>query len=246
VSYATKHNEANGEGNQDGTDENFSCNYGVEGETDDRKINDLRTCQIKNFLATLMLAQGVPMILGGDEFSRTQQGNNNAYCQNNEISWYDWNFIKRHHEIFRFTKEIIAFRKRHPCLRREQFFTGEDTDHNGIPDISWYGTTRGAPDWGAENKALACLIDGSCKETGAEKDDNDLYLMFNASEEPLTFCLPTLASGKRWWRVMDTSLPSPQDMVPDGKEILIKSSKYVVAPYSTVVLISNPTTKHIM
>ncbi len=238
VSYATKHNEANGEENRDGTDENFSCNYGVEGETDVRKINNLRTCQIKNFLATLMLAQGVPMILGGDEFSRTQQGNNNAYCQNNEISWYDWNFIKRHHEIFRFTKEIIAFRKRHPCLRREQFFTGEDTDRNGIPDISWYGTTCGAPDWSEKNKALACLIDGSCKETGTEQDDNDLYLMFNASEELLTFFLPTLASGKWWWRVIDTSFPSPQDMVPDGKEILIKSSKYVVAPYSTVVLIS--------
>ena len=119
VSYATKHNGANGHNNRDGTDDNFSCNYGVEGETDSETINTLRTRQVKNFIATLMLSQGVPMLLGGDEFRRTQRGNNNAYCQDNELSWYDWNFVKKHKEIVRFTKELIAFRKRHPCSEKD-------------------------------------------------------------------------------------------------------------------------------
>ncbi len=148
VSYATKHNGANGHNNRDGTDDNFSCNYGVEGETDSETINTLRTRQVKNFIATLMLSQGVPMLLGGDEFRRTQGGNNNAYCQDNELSWYDWNFVKKHKEIVRFTKELIAFRKRHPCLRRTHFFSGQDTDQDGLLDISWY--TAAAHDAGLE------------------------------------------------------------------------------------------------
>ena len=223
VGYATKHNEVNGEGNRDGTDENCSCNYGVEGETDDDEINAIRTQQIKNFLTTLMLSQGVPMLLGGDEFRRTQRGNNNAYCQNNEISWYNWKFLQEHEEIFRFTKEIISFRRRHPCLRRTRFFNGKDNDQNGIPDISWYSTVLKQPDWSKDDKSLACLIDGSYLETDADQDDNDLYLIFNATEKSLTFYLPNLPSGRKWWRAIDTSLPSPQDIVPDGEEIFARA-----------------------
>jgi glycogen operon protein len=239
VSYNTKHNEANGEENRDGGNENISCNYGVEGETDDGEINTIRTRQIKNFLATLMLSQGVPMLLGGDEFRRTQRGNNNAYCQNNEISWYDWNLLQKYRETFRFTKEIIAFRKRHPSLRRARFFTGRDNALNGIPDINWHGTALNKPDWSKKSRSLACLIDGSRLETDAEYDDNDLYLIFNASEKSLAFSLPKLPSGRKWWRAIDTSLPSPQDIVPDGKEVFIKpNSRYTAASRSTVVLIS--------
>jgi glycogen operon protein len=239
VSYNTKHNEANGEENRDGGNENISCNYGVEGETDDGEINTIRTRQIKNFLATLMLSQGVPMLLGGDEFRRTQRGNNNAYCQNNEISWYDWNLLQKYRETFRFTKEIIAFRKRHPSLRRARFFTGRDNALNGIPDINWHGTALNKPDWSKKSRSLACLIDGSRLETDAEYDDNDLYLIFNASEKSLAFSLPKLPSGRKWWRAMDTSLPSPQDIVPDGKEVFVKpNSRYTAASRSTVVLIS--------
>ena len=239
VSYNTKHNEANGEENRDGGNENISCNYGVEGETDDGEINTIRTRQIKNFLATLMLSQGVPMLLGGDEFRRTQRGNNNAYCQNNEISWYDWNLLQKYRETFRFTKEIIAFRKRHPSLRRARFFTGRDNALNGIPDINWHGTALNKPDWSKKSRSLACLIDGSRLETDAEYDDNDLYLIFNTSEKSLAFSLPKLPSGRKWWRAIDTSLPSPQDIVPDGKEVFIKpNSRYTAASRSTVVLIS--------
>ncbi len=239
VSYNTKHNEANGEENRDGGNENISCNYGVEGETDDGEINTIRTRQIKNFLATLMLSQGVPMLLGGDELRRTQRGNNNAYCQNNEISWYEWNLLQKYRETFRFTKEIIAFRKRHPSLRRARFFTGRDNALNGIPDINWHGTALNKPDWSKKSRSLACLIDGSRLETDAEYDDNDLYLIFNASEKSLAFSLPKLPSGRKWWRAIDTSLPSPQDIVPDGKEVFIKpNSRYTATSRSTVVLIS--------
>jgi len=241
VSYNTKHNEANGEGNRDGTDENFSCNYGVEGETADKEINTIRTHQIKNFLTTLMVSQGVPMLLGGDEFRRTQRGNNNAYCQNNEISWYNWNLVRGHKEMVRFTKEIIAFRRRHPSLRRTRFFTGQDNDQNGLPDINWYSRGLNQPNWSKESKSLACLIDGSRWKTGAGHDDNDLYLIFNASEKSLTFSLPELPSGRKWWRAIDTSLPSPQDILLDGEEIFVKpNSRYLVAPRSAVVLISKP------
>lgn len=241
VTYRVKHNEANGENNRDGSDDNFSCNYGVEGETDDPSITAIRTRQVKNFLATLMLSQGVPMLLGGDEFRRTQRGNNNAYCQNNEISWYNWEFLNTHQETFRFTRELISFRKRHPCLRRSHFFSGQDTNLNGLPDVSWHGVAINKPDWNSENKALACLIDGSCPEVKEEAADNDLYLIFNAFQKSLSFPLPKLPNGKRWFRVLDTSLPAPDDIVPEGSEVSLKSRRrYRAAPRSLVVLMSKP------
>ena len=210
-------------------------------ETDRETINTLRTRQVKNFIATLMLSQGVPMLLGGDEFRRTQRGNNNAYCQDNELSWYDWNFVKKHKEIFRFTRELIAFRKRHPCLRRTHFFSGQDTDHDGIADISWYTPAAHEPDWRNDSTSLACLIDGSYPETSGDVTDNDLYLMFNGSEKALKFVLPKLHSGKTWWRALDTALTAPRDIVTDGKERPIKPNRpYRMAPRSVVVLLSKP------
>jgi glycogen operon protein len=239
VTYTQKHNEANGEQNRDGLDENFSCNYGVEGETDDLAITAIRKRQVKNFLATLMLSQGVPMLLGGDEFRRTQRGNNNAYCQNNEISWYNWEFLNTHREIVRFTRELISFRKRHPCLRRAHFFSGQDTNLNGVPDVSWHGVAINKPDWNSENKALACLIDGRCPEVKEEDADNDLYLILNAFQKSLSFPIPKLPNGKRWFRVVDTSLPSPDDIVPEGSEVSLKPRRrYRTAPRSLVVLMS--------
>ena len=240
VTYNTKHNEANGEDNRDGTEDNISCNYGVEGETDDPTINAIRTRQIKNFLATLMLSQGLPMILGGDEFGRTQKGNNNAYCQNNELSWYDWHLVEKNQEIVRFTRELIALRKQHPCLRRAHFFSGQDTDQDGLPDISWHGIVPNQSDWSSGSKSLACLIDGSCPEIDDQGSDNDLYLMFNAFEKALSFSLPESPAGKRWLRVLDTSLPSPHDICPEGNELSVKAGRrYQVAPRSLVVLMSD-------
>ena len=239
VSYSRKHNLANGENNLDGADDNLSCNYGVEGETGDSTINALRIRQIKNFLATLMLSQGVPMLLGGDEFRRTQQGNNNAYCQNNEISWFNWDLLKTHDEIFRFTKALISMRKRHPVLRRVHFFSGSDHNQDGIPDIRWYTGAGEQPDWSRAGSSLACLISGRKEETGAPQDDNDFYLIFNAAATALTFSLPQPPSGKSWWRSVDTAQPAPQDILPAGHEIKT-GRKYAAQSRSAVVLISRP------
>ena len=135
VSYNEKHNEANGEENRDGTDQNYSYNYGAEGPTDDREIERIRVRQIKNFIATLFVSRGVPLFLGGDEFRRTQGGNNNAFCQDNETSWYNWELLKKNREIFRFTREMIALRKRNSVLREVRFYTDED--------ISWFSPDGG-------------------------------------------------------------------------------------------------------
>ncbi|MDX1777667.1 MAG: glycogen debranching enzyme, partial [Thermodesulfobacteriota bacterium] len=181
----------------------------------------------------------VPMLLGGDEFRRTQKGNNNAYCQNNEISWYDWEFLNTHRETVRFTRELISFRKRHSCLRRTHFFSGQDTNFNGLPDVSWHGVAIDQPDWNSKSMALACLIDGSYPEVGKEDTGNDLYLIFNAFKKSLSFSLPKLPTGKKWFRVLDTSLPSPDDILPEGRELSLKSKRrYRTAPRSLVVLMS--------
>lgn len=151
VSCQQKHNEANGEGNRDGTNANFSNNYGAEGETEDLRIEALRKRQIKNFVLTLLISRGVPMLLGGDEFRRTQSGNNNAYCQDNETSWYDWSCLKKHWEIFRFTRGMLAFRRAHPVLSTEQFYTDAE--------IQWFGPQGGLPNWTDPNeKRFGCLI----------------------------------------------------------------------------------------
>ena len=151
VSYQDKHNEANGESNHDGTNANYSSNYGAEGETDDVRIESIRKRQIKNFLLTLFISRGVPMLLGGDEFRRTQSGNNNAYCQDNETSWYDWSCLEKHREIFRFTRGMIAFRRAHPILSKEQFYTDAE--------IHWFGSQGGLPNWtDPKEKRFGCLI----------------------------------------------------------------------------------------
>ncbi len=224
VSYRRKHNEGNGEGNRDGAEENYSENYGVEGETDDPTIDAVRRRQIKNFLLTLFISRGVPMLLGGDEFRRTQQGNNNAYCQDNEISWYDWSFLQRHREIYRFTRRMIAFRRAHPVLRREEFYTEAD--------IRWFSPTGEPPNWSdPREKRLACLILG-------EKGE-DLYLMFNADENAASFVLPPPPRGGRWHLAVDTSRPCPHDLYEKGEEPLLDSQgAYRVSCRSSVILIA--------
>ncbi len=239
VSYSRKHNLANGESNLDGTDDNFSSNCGVEGETNDNAVNTLRVRQIKNFLVTLLFSQGVPMLLGGDEFRRTQGGNNNAYCQDNEISWVNWNLLKTNEEIFRFTRALIAMRKEHASLRRVHFFSGDDHNQDGIPDIIWYNADGRQPDWNAEGGSLACLISGRNEETGAPQDESDFYLIFNAAPTSLTFSLPRPSPGKSWWLAVDTAQPAPRDILPAGQEIKV-GKKYTAQSRSAVVLISRP------
>ncbi|MGA7648415.1 MAG: glycogen debranching protein GlgX, partial [Terriglobales bacterium] len=196
VSYRYKHNEANGENNHDGTDVNFSENYGAEGETKDAGIETLRKRQIKNFLLTLLISRGVPMLLGGDEFRRTQHGNNNAYCQDNETSWYDWSQLEKHKEMYRFTRGMIAFRRAHPILSEEHFYTDDE--------IHWFGRQGGLPNWtDSKEKQFACLIH--------EDEQQALCLMFNAGADAVDFGLPSVLPGMRWYLAVDTSREAPQD-----------------------------------
>ena len=201
VSYEDKHNEANGENNRDGERHNFSANYGEEGPSDDPDVLAVRKRQVKNFFTTLFLSQGVPMLLAGDEFCRTQQGNNNAYCQDNEISWLDWSLLEGHADIRAFVKKLIEFRKAHPALRRSSFFKGPQKGAVAA-DISWFGTDGEEPDW-EEGRALACLVNGRREFTGAEEDDDSLFMMFNAGEGAATFHVPE-APDKAWALALTT------------------------------------------
>ncbi|HEV2174124.1 MAG TPA: glycogen debranching protein GlgX [Nitrospira sp.] len=223
VSYRTKHNEANGENNDDGINENLSENYGTEGEAADSRIESLRKRQIKNFLLTLFISRGVPMLLGGDEFRRTQHGNNNAYCQDNETSWYDWNYLDRHQEIYRFTRSLIAFRRAHPILSREHFYTDAEID--------WFSPHGGSPNWeDSTNKQVACLIN--------EGDHKALYLMFNAGAEVAGFCVPLAPNGARWFLAVDTCQDA-QEVFAVGKEPRVDQSRgYTVVPHSSVILLA--------
>lgn len=221
VSYNEKHNLANGEENRDGSNANYSWNHGVEGDTDDPAINALRLRQQKNFLAILMLSQGVPMILAGDEMGRTQQGNNNAYCQDNEIGWINWNDAERNAGLVRFVRNLIHFRKASPLLRRRTF-----QDHaNGL--IRWHGVKRDQPDWGHSSRALALQL----SEAG-----RSLHIMINAYWEDLVFELPRLRSGN-WSRLLDTDRASPDDIAAPGQAYALDSQDfYLVKSRSVVVL----------
>jgi glycogen operon protein len=215
VSYRHKHNEANGEDNHDGTDANFSENYGVEGATTDPAIESLRKRQIKNFLLTLLISRGVPMLLGGDEVRRTQGGNNNAYCQDNESSWLDWTRLEQHQEIYRFARGMIAFRSAHPVLSTEQFYAD--------CEIRWINADGGSPDWfDPKGKQLGCMIPPEGPAT--------LLLMFNADTQDAKFELPPLPQDLRWYLAVDTSRTSPQDLFAAGAEELLDQSKPFTLP----------------
>jgi len=215
VSYKQKHNEGNDEGNRDGADENYCANYGVEGPSNDPAVESIRKRQIKNMLATLMLSRGVPMILGGDEFRRTQGGNNNAYCQDNEISWYDWNLINDHRDIFEFARAMIALRRRHPLLCEEAFYKDGD--------ITWFDATGRVPDWSVPNRHL-----GSHLHPPSTIPD-ELCILCSAEEYALEFVLPE-RSGKGWTQVVNTATGGSQ------KERIESDGTISVAPFSLIVL----------
>ncbi len=225
VSYGQKHNEANGLGNTDGTDANYSDNHGDEGETQDAGITAVRTRQIKNFLLTLFVSRGVPMLLGGDEFGRTQGGNNNAYCQDNETSWYDWNLLAENQEIFRFACGLIALRQAHPVFSAEQFYADAD--------IQWFDPQGGAPHWAdAGAKDFGCFV--------REEGPNGLCLLFNAGAGSLDFVLPPLPAGAGWFRVADTAGVTPQDFFAAGEEPSYAAATYPLGPQTSVILLARP------
>lgn len=239
VSYSKKHNEINGEGNRDGHGANYSANYGHEGETESTTILEVRRRQMKNFMTTLCLSLGTPMLLGGDELGRTQHGNNNAYCQNNEISWYNYALLSEYGDLFRFVKRLLAFRKAHPAFLRPEFFTGVDTSFNAIPDITWYDERGKQMNWSRARNILAYRVDGSKAEIQADRDDNDFFLMFNASPAEVRFSVCPPPAGSTWHRVIDTSRAGPEDILEPGSEALLRGAdSYDVAARSTVVLLS--------
>ncbi|WHZ14385.1 MAG: limit dextrin alpha-1,6-maltotetraose-hydrolase [Nitrospira sp.] len=230
VSYRQKHNEANGQNNHDGTNENFSENYGAEGETADGRIESIRKCQVKNFLLTLFISRGVPMLSGGDEFRRTQRGNNNAYCQDNETNWYEWAHLEQHREIYRFTRGLIAFRRAHPVLSAEHFYTDAE--------IHWFSPHGDLPSWtDPKEQRFACLVH--------ESENKALYLMFNAGAEAAAFHVPPMSNGARWHLAVDTSHEAPHDVFHAGDEPLLDQSQaYQLGPRSSAILVGRPPTAH--
>jgi glycogen operon protein len=210
VSYNGKHNEANGENNQDGESYNRSWNFGVEGETEDPSILSLRKRQKRNFLVTLLLSQGVPMLLGGDEIGRTQKGNNNAYCQDNEISWYDWEHPDE--ELLDFTEKLVQFRKDHPVFHRRRWFHGQPIHGSEILDIAWFspeGRQMDEERWGQETvKSLGVFLNGKVipnpNPRGEPIYDENFYIIFNAHQENVDFKLPESKWGEVWEKILDT------------------------------------------
>ena len=217
VSYNDKHNEANGEDGRDGNDNNHSWNHGVEGETDDDTINEMRRRTMRNMLATLLLSQGTPMLLAGDEFGRTQQGNNNAYCQDDDISWVDWDIPEWGQKQMAFVARIIALRQQYPILHRGRFFTGQEIDGLGVRDVTWInasGESMQDGEWGDANmKCFGMLIDGRAQATGVRRpgQDTTMLIVVNAHHDMVSFTLPECTNGTGWELMVDTNAPERDD-----------------------------------
>ncbi len=220
VSYAHKHNEANGENSRDGWNDNLSCNHGCEGPTHDGHVNWVRQRQARNFLTLLLISQGVPLLTQGDEFGRTQHGNNNAYCQDNEISCVDWSLAQKNAGLLRFTRMMIALRQAHFAGSRERF----------VQRVSWHGTQPNEPDWTGQKRALAFQLHG-------RHGQPDLYVVFNASAESQRFTLP---HGRAWKRLVDTNLASPDDIAEERDAAPLRpGDHYFVSAKSAVILTAN-------
>ena len=215
VSYNDKHNEANGEDNMDGESHNRSWNCGTEGSTDDMEVVGLRERQKRNFLATLLLSQGVPMIAHGDEVGRTQWGNNNVYCQDSELSWVDWDAAREHEVLTRFVARLTRLRAEHPIFRRRRFFHGRPVEGSTVEDIAWLrpdGRPMSEEDWAQHSQhAIAVFLNGQGipepDPLGQRVTDDSFLLLFNALHRPITFTLPGEAYGSHWAIVVDTADP---------------------------------------
>jgi isoamylase len=218
VSYNDKHNDANGEGNRDGHSHNRSWNHGAEGPTDDAGIKGLRKRQMKNMLATLLLAQGTPMMLAGDEFARTQKGNNNAYCQDNEISWVDWNLDEADERLIRFVKKLTGLRHKYPILRQKRFLSGQYNEELGVKDVTWLacsGKEMTNAEWDDPNtRCFAMLLDGRAQQSGIRQRGQEatLLIVFNSWQDVVKFKLPEAPDGQGWELLADTNMPD----LPEG------------------------------
>ncbi|WP_252273355.1 glycogen debranching protein GlgX [Pseudomonas subflava] len=236
VSYNHKHNEDNDEDNRDGTDNNISWNHGCEGPTDDPEIRELRLRQMRNMLATLLFAQGTPMLLAGDEFGRTQHGNNNAYCQDTELSWVNWDIDEEGRGLIEFTRRVIALRRAYPILRRGRFLVGHYNEELGVKDVTWLnpdGSEMGEENWhDPGSRCMGMLMDGRAQPTGIRRrgEQATLLLVLNAHHEDLEFLLPEVAEGQAWQCLLDSSQPQLR-----GTEPFEFGSLYDVAPRSLLL-----------
>ena len=238
VAFNEKHNEANGEDNQDGSSNNRSWNCGAEGLTDEASINALRDRQMRNLMATLLISQGTPMVLAGDEFGRTQRGNNNAYCQDNEISWVDWTLLDTRASLFQFVKELIAFRHHYPILRRNLFLTGQPVEDSDVRDVTWINAIGGSMEeqhW--NDTTIHCfgmLLDGRAPTTGRRQPGKGVtvLVLINGHHEPVQFTLPPCVGASEWTLLLDTNLPDrPQD------QTFQMGTQYLLTDRSLVLLV---------
>jgi isoamylase len=240
VTYNEKHNEANGENNQDGTSDNRSWNCGVEGPTDDPEITELRCRQMRNIMSTLLLSQGTPMVLAGDEFGRTQDGNNNAYCQDNEISWLNWDIHLEGKSLTDFFRRLTALRHRFPILRRNRFLTGEYNQELDVKDLTWInanGSEMAEEHWHDESqRCFGMLMDGRAQETGIRQRGRNatLLLMLNAHHDAVEFTFPACTGGDRWVRLIDTNVPL------DEEGAFCCGETYMVTPRSLLLFALEP------
>lgn len=230
VSYNYKHNDENGEKNRDGADENFSYNHGFEGECINPKIELVREKKIKNFFLYLFTSQGIPMMLYGDEVRRSQNGNNNVYCQDNILSWMDWSLVEKNKALFRYVKLLIELRKQNSCFTKNGFFNSNNDDNSAL-QIQWYDTNAKTPIWEQMNRFLAFKLSN-------KHENKDFYIATNTDIYDLTITLPSLTGNKKWYRIVDTSFESPNDILENQKEELLKEQKrYVLVSTSSIVLI---------
>ena len=228
VSYNQKHNQANRENDRDGSNDNHSWNCGIEGITDDVEVKQLRSRQIKNFLTILFISQGTPMILMGDEVKRTQFGNNNAYCQDNELSWFDWSLIDKNQDLLRFVQKLIGFTQELSILNQEKFL--QISDFGNRPNLVWHGQKLNQPDWTEDSHYLAFSLHDSASKI-------HLHVIFNANWDSLNFELPLLKPNSYWCRIVDTALTAPEDFSEPREAVKISNNIYLVTARSSVILL---------
>jgi glycogen operon protein len=230
VSYNARYNEANGDDNRDGMSDNLSWNCGEEGETQNAAIRQLRGRQARNLVAIVLLSQGVPMLRAGDEVLHTQRGNNNAWCQDNDLSWFNWDALQSEGDMLRFVRAMIALRKRHASLRRRRFLTGEPSAGQTLPDVIWHGERLHEPGWNEPGARLLAFSLG-----GEEPGEAPLHIVLNMHDAACQVALPPL-DGYAWRRIVDTALPSPQDVVPSLQDAAVEAGEACVQARSVVVL----------
>ena len=234
VSYSGKHNEANGENNRDGSDDNASWNWGCEGESPDRDIQALRRQLMKNAFCLLLLSGGIPMILMGDEVGRTQRGNNNGYCHDSELTWMDWTLLQQNPELLKFVQKLLMFRKTHAALRAATFYRHTDYLGVGMPDISFHGTTPFSPDTSQNSRCIAWMLCGKYAKPAHE----DIYIAMNSHWDSLTVQVPRASDGEPWRVVVNTSMPAPDDIYDACRGPLINDPKHVIVGGRSVVMLT--------